>query len=83
MPNNWKRIEITPLDGATGRHGRIILRSCYWCGAAAETVVSRTSALSGNTYEDVACAQHSREWQAVKPELSDTRPQIMVHLTMG
>ena len=73
---NWKDIEIDNGEVSYNAIGRPLYRQCqivtsgiivpennrYTCGGEGHYIVTRTSAITGNTYTDYACLYHAKMW---------------------
>ena len=59
---NWKNVKIEPYHVTYNKYNQGQYSSCKFCGADAVVIVSRTSTLTDNTYNDYACQQCANKW---------------------
>ena len=73
---NWKNIEIDHAELLPYRGGRTLYWQCGFqvvapreyahettrCGGEGRYLITRTSALTGNSYTDYACLYHAKMW---------------------
>ena len=60
---NWLNVKIEDYVLTYSKSNRPQFHSCNWCGNPAIKIITRTSAMSGNTYSDFACERHTLDWQ--------------------
>lgn len=71
---NWKDIDVDNGEVSYNAIGRPLYRKCEFhsefsailnmphCGGEGHYLITRTSAITGNTYTDYACLYHARMW---------------------